>query len=194
MLQQECPHQGLGIPLVQVLVFHRLERDVERSVDRVLKEVGIMANTTQNPKGNQENRSNPTMEKAKDVASQAYDKAKDVAGQAYDKAKDTASSVGGMVSNAASQVGKTAENLTSSAASGLRNLGDTIRENAPHEGMLGNASQAVANSLRDSGRYLEEAGLSGIGEDLTEMIRRNPVPAVLVGVGIGFLLGRVLRS
>jgi len=164
-----------------------------------------MANTTTNPKGKEESRTNPTMDKAKDVAGQAYDKAKDVAGQAYDKAKDVAgqaydkakdaaSSVGDMVSNAASSVGKTAENLTSSAGASLRNLGDTMRENTPHEGMLGTASQAVANTLRDSGKYLEEAGLSGIGEDLTQLIRRNPVPAVLVGIGIGFLMGRVLRS
>jgi len=153
-----------------------------------------MANTTTNPKGKEENRTNPTMDQARDVASQAYDKAKDVAGQAYDKAKDAASSVGGMVSNAASSVGKTAENLTSSAGAGIKHFGETLGEKAPHEGVLGSASQAVAHSLRDSGKYLEEAGLSGIGEDLTQLIRRNPVPAILVGIGIGFLMGRLLRS
>jgi len=164
-----------------------------------------MANTTQNLKGKEENRANPTIDKAKDVAGQAYDKAKDIASQAYDKAKDVASSagqmvsnaassVGSMVGNAASSVGQSADNLTSSAGSQLKNLGETIRDKAPHEGMLGSASQTVANTLRDSGRYLEEAGLSGIGEDLTQLIRRNPMPAVLVGVGIGFILGRMLRS
>ena len=29
---------------------------------------------------------------------------------------------------------------------------------------------------------------------MTEMIKRNPIPAVLIGVGLGFLLGRSLRS
>jgi hypothetical protein len=29
---------------------------------------------------------------------------------------------------------------------------------------------------------------------VTQMIRRNPIPAVLIGVGLGFLLGRTLRS
>jgi len=29
---------------------------------------------------------------------------------------------------------------------------------------------------------------------MTEMIRRNPIPAVLLGVGLGFLIGRSLRS
>jgi hypothetical protein len=31
-------------------------------------------------------------------------------------------------------------------------------------------------------------------DDLTDVIRRNPVPAVLIGLGLGFLLGRMLRS
>jgi hypothetical protein len=99
-----------------------------------------------------------------------------------------------MVSGAASAVGKKADNLTSSAGAGLKNLGETLGQKAPHEGVLGDASQAVANTIKESGRYLEEAGLSGIADDVTALIKRNPVPAVLVGLGIGFLLGRALRS
>jgi len=155
-----------------------------------------MANTTTSSnKGKEENRTNaPTMEKAKDVAAQAVDKTKDVASQVADRAKEAASSVGTMVSDAASNVGKKADELTSSAGSSLKGFGDTISRNAPHEGMLGDASQTVANTIKQSGRYLEEAGLSGIADDLTELIKRNPVPAVLVGLGVGFLLGRAFRS
>ena len=29
-----------------------------------------------------------------------------------------------------------------------------------------------------------------MAEDLTDLIRRNPIPALLVGVGLGFLLAR----
>jgi len=153
-----------------------------------------MPNTTTSPKGKEENRTSATMDKAKDVASQAMDKAKDVASEAVDKSKEVASSVGDLVSSAASNVGKTADNLTSSAGSSIKNLGESLSQKAPHEGMLGNASQTVANTIKESGRYLEEAGLSGISEDVTQLIRRNPVPAVLVGLGIGFLIGRALRS
>jgi len=142
-----------------------------------------MANPTTSAKGREENRTNPTLEKAKDVASQAMD-----------KAREGAATVGHMASQAASAVGKTADNLASSAGTGIKNLGETLRENAPREGMLGNASQTVANTIKDSGRYLEEAGLSGVAEDLTEMIRRNPVPAILIGIGVGFLIGRAMRS
>jgi len=150
-----------------------------------------MANPTTSPKNKDDN---PTFEKAKEAGSQAFNKAKDMGSQAIDKAKEAASSVGGMVSQAASNVGKTAENLTTSAGSSLKNLGDTISQHTPREGMLGNASQTVANSLRDSGQYLEQAGLSGVAEDVTQLIRRNPVPAIMIGIGVGFLIGRAMRS
>jgi len=153
-----------------------------------------MANTTTSPKGKDENRTNAPMEKAKDMASHLMDKTKDVASQVVDKTKEAASSVGEMVSNAASNVGKSAENLTSNAGTGLRHLGETLAQKAPHEGMLGDASQAVAKTIKEGGRYIEEAGLSGMADDLTGLIKRNPVPAVLIGLGVGFLIGRALRS
>jgi hypothetical protein len=33
-----------------------------------------------------------------------------------------------------------------------------------------------------------------MADDVTELIRRNPIPAMLIGVGIGFLLAKVMRS
>jgi len=134
------------------------------------------------------------MDKAKDVAGQAMDKAKDVAGQAMDKAKDAASSVSDMVGHAASTAGKKADDFTSSAGHSIRQFGDTIREHAPKEGVLGQASGAVANTTKQVGRYLEEEGLSGMMEDVTSLVKRNPIPAILVGIGLGVLIGRVMRS
>jgi hypothetical protein len=60
--------------------------------------------------------------------------------------------------------------------------------------MLGRASEAVASTLESGGSYLEDKHLSGMADDVTQMIRRNPIPAVLIGVGLGFLIGRTLRS
>jgi hypothetical protein len=31
-------------------------------------------------------------------------------------------------------------------------------------------------------------------EDVTGLIRRNPIPALLLGLGVGFLIGRALSS
>lgn len=154
-----------------------------------------MANMTSSSKGNEARTgASQAMDKAKDVAGQAVDKAKDVAGQAMDKAKDAASSVSEMVSHAASTAGKKADDFTSSAGHSIRQFGDTIREHAPKEGMLGQASSTVADTTKQVGRYLEEEGLSGMMEDMTSLIKRNPIPAILVGVGLGVLIGRLMRS
>ena len=123
-------------------------------------------------------------------ASNVADKAKDAAADIGSKAKDVANTVVQKVGDAASFVGKQAEGAASAVGSGFKSLGGTIRENAPHSGMIGTATGAVADSLETSGRYLQEHGLSGIGDDVTNLIRRNPIPAILIGIGVGFILAR----
>ena len=155
-----------------------------------------MANPTTSSKGNETRGTTGnqgTFDKARDTAGHAMDKAKDVAAQAVDKARDAASSVGEMVGDAAKNVGRKADDLTSSAGAGIKNFGDTIREHAP-QGMLGDAAKTVGNTTKQVGRYLEEEGLSGMFDDVTGLIKRNPIPAILVGVGLGVLIGRVMKS
>jgi hypothetical protein len=84
--------------------------------------------------------------------------------------------------------------MTASAGADIKKWGDTIGSSAPHEGVLGQASQAMADTLREGGKYLEEAKLSGVADDFVNMIRRNPVPAILLGVGVGFILARAMRD
>lgn len=111
-----------------------------------------------------------------------------------DRAKDLASSATQSASDLASAAGQRARDAASSVASGMQSAAHSLRENLPHEGMMGRASSAVADSLESGGRYLQEEGLSGMMDDLSNVIRRNPIPAVLVGIGLGFLLGRTIRS
>jgi ElaB/YqjD/DUF883 family membrane-anchored ribosome-binding protein len=164
-----------------------------------------MATTTGNLRGKEEHASKEPLEKAKEVGAQAAHKAKEVGAQAADKAKEvgtqladkakeTVSSVGEMASQAASTVGKKADEMTASAGADIKKWGDSMASKAPHEGVLGQASQAMAETLQEGGKYLEEAKLSGMADDLVKMIRRNPVPAVLLGVGVGFILGRAMRD
>jgi len=153
-----------------------------------------MANTTSSKGNEARNVAGQAVDKAKEVAGQATDKAKDFASQAVDKARDAASHVGEMASNVASTVGRKADDYTSAAGSGIKNFGDTIREHGPQEGMLGQATKTVASTTKEVGRYLEEEGISGMMEDMTTMIKRNPIPAILVGVGLGVLIGRLLKS
>lgn len=108
-----------------------------------------------------------------------------------DRAKDVAAAMSQSAEGAANFIGKKADNTTAAVGDGLKSLGNTIREKTPKSGVLGEASAAVASTLENSGRYIQEEGVKGMADDVTNLIRRNPIPAVLLGVGIGFLLARV---
>jgi hypothetical protein len=129
---------------------------------------------------------------AADALSTATEKSKEAAASATDKVKHAAMSAAQIAGELASGAGQKAEGAVSSLAGGMASLAGTIREKAPHEGLLGKASSSVAGTLESGGRYLQQEGLSGMADDATNLIRRNPIPAVLIGVGIGFLIARSL--
>lgn len=125
---------------------------------------------------------------------QAADKAKEAAASVGEMASQAASAVGAMASQTACDVGRTADNLTASAGHSIQELGNRIGRQAPQAGVLGNATQAFAKTVRDSGEYIEEARLSGITEDVANLVRRNPIPAILIAIGLGWFAGRKLRG
>jgi len=94
---------------------------------------------------------------------------------------------------AASAATKASQSM-SAVGEKIGSLADTIREKAPHEGAIGTAATTVANKLGAAGSYLQEKNVDHVVGDLTGMIRRYPIPALLVGLGIGYLLaGRARR-
>jgi len=131
---------------------------------------------------------------AQNAVSEYTDRAKDAAANVTDKAREVASSVMERAKDTASNLGKKAEGGLESVGSGLTSAAGTIRENLPEEGMLHNVGTRVAEGLESGGRYIREEGFSGMADDLTDLIRRNPIPALLVGVGVGFLLARATTS
>ena len=133
-------------------------------------------------------------DKAKDAAHNVADKAKDAAHTVADSARDVASQAGHGISNAASTVGKKAEQWTANAGHGVESFADTVREKGPSSGVLGDANKAVADGLEKAGEYLSDKNLSGMMGDVTNLIKRNPIPALLIGLGIGYILGKSLRS
>ena len=140
-------------------------------------------------------------DKASQAASTLGDKASQVASTLGDRASQAVSAIGDMASDAgcaashaACDVGHKADDLTASAGAGIKGFGDRLSHNAPHTGMMGTASQAVARSVHDGGQYIEDAKLSGMVEDVTQLIRRNPIPAVCVAIGLGWLAASKMRS
>lgn len=133
-------------------------------------------------------------DKAKDAASSVAEKARDTAHNVADAARDAASHAGQAISSAAGNVGKTAENWTSTAGHKVESLADTVRQQGPNSGVLGRASEGLADGLESVGGYMSDKNLSGMMGDVTDLIKRNPIPALLVGLGVGYLLGKSLRS
>jgi hypothetical protein len=129
-------------------------------------------------------------EKAQELAAAAGQKASAVAEKAKETAKDAANKAGEMAKN----VGHKAEDAVSSVGGQMKTLAGTIREKAPHEGIVGSTASAVASTLDSSGAYLQEHNLSGMAEDMTDLIRRYPIQSLLVGIGVGFLLAKATRS
>jgi uncharacterized protein YjbJ (UPF0337 family) len=102
--------------------------------------------------------------------------------EASKAAEGTFSSVAGKASEPMSAVGEK-----------MGSLAGVIREKAPHEGAVGTAATTVANKLDAAGSYLQERNLDNLMSDLSNTIRRYPVPALLIGLGIGYLLARGTR-
>ena len=137
---------------------------------------------------------NETKSKVQDAASQAADKAKETASTMADKAKDMAASVAHTAGEAATTVGHKADDAVGAVGTGIKNLGGTVREKAPHEGMLGTASSGVAGALESSGRFIEREKLSGMAGDVTNFLKENPFLGICIGVGLGFALAQLISS
>jgi hypothetical protein len=175
-----------------------------------------MANSTFNPSIKDLRKEGDHMEKAKEAGAQALDKAKEAGTQAmtsakemgaeavdkvkeagaaaYDKAKGAAESVGEMATQAACAVGHKADDLTGAAGHEIKAFGDTLAKKSPHEGMAGHASQAVADTIKSAGRYLEDGKLSGMAQDVEQVIKNHPIPALLICFGIGVCIGRAMKN
>jgi len=148
-----------------------------------------MSTTTTKKDQAQEN-----LERAKEAAGGATEKVREAASHVGQAASNVASAAGQAAGNVATTIGHKAEDVTASAGRTMQNLGEKVRERGPESGFLGTATEKVAGGLESAGQYLEDKNLSGMAEDITGLIRRNPIPALLIGIGLGFLLARTMRS
>jgi len=133
----------------------------------------------------------PTQQ-AKDKVQDLTDRARTTAANVADKARDTASNVADKARDTASQLSGRAEDALSTVGEKMTSLADQLREHAPREGTLGNAASTVADSLRTSGRYLQEHDFQDMGQDMTRLVRNYPVQSLLFAFGIGALMGMTI--
>lgn len=152
------------------------------------------------------NPSNPTKSKSDfpgQIGSMA-DRAKDGAAHLADRAKEGAASLADRAKEGAATLADRTKEGASYAADQVRGAASSAMHSAEDAACyVGNkaedATHAVGGSLRQvglesAGRYLEEEGLQGIAEDVTTLIRRNPVSSLFIAMGVGFLLAKAMSS
>jgi uncharacterized protein YjbJ (UPF0337 family) len=85
--------------------------------------------------------------------------------------------------SASGQQGEATATTAEGYASGLSARASEVGARA--QDVATSAATSVASTMSGAGTYLQD--LPG---ELTEIIRRHPLPSMLVGIGVGFLLGR----
>ena len=98
----------------------------------------------------------------------------------------------GMLSSAASTVKEKAKDLASGASDMAGNLRDTARDWASS---AADKAQHAWESTRSGASHLASNvadTTSNAMDSLADVIRRNPVPSLLIALGVGFMLGSSL--
>lgn len=133
------------------------------------------------------------MHKAEEAGTYLADKANQAGEYVSDQANKMASSAMDTAQSAGKYMGQRASDARHSVGSSIKSMGESIKSAAP-EGMMHDAAYSLGDSIASTGQYLDEHGFSAMTEDLTNVIKRNPLPSVFIAAGIGFLLARACTS
>jgi vacuolar-type H+-ATPase subunit H len=161
--------------------------------------------TPEGASGGDESRSG-RMETAKteasNVASTAAEGARDVASETSAQAKAVASDakqqLDRLISQSRDEVRQQAEQRSTQAAGQLRTLSEqfsALVEGRPQEAgpLVGYASD-VQRQLRSWASRVEQGGPQGVIDDVTQFARRRPGVFLAGAVGMGFVVGRLVRA
>jgi len=94
----------------------------------------------------------------------------------------------------ATGLARIAEDATAALGKHLQTLGRSLGESKGSTGLGSVASFTAAKSLEKTGKYLETEGFHGVVGDVGSQVKKNPLPFVLAGIGLGFLAARLLPS
>jgi len=107
------------------------------------------------------------------------------------KAEQLASTVKEKATELGCQVSERANAAVTSVGETMSSMAHSLRDHLPSS--VPTYADRAADTLDRAGQYLQQQDLGDFVDDLSGMIRRNPIPSVLTGVALGFLLARSSR-
>jgi ElaB/YqjD/DUF883 family membrane-anchored ribosome-binding protein len=81
--------------------------------------------------------------------------------------------------------------MTGRLGESMRRTATRVRESSPHE-KVREVANKLADTMENTGVYLEEKGFQSIVDDAVRLIKRHPTQTLMIGLAIGFFL--TLRS
>lgn len=133
------------------------------------------------------------LDRTADKAHETIDAARDKAANLADQAQQAGAQVADKAQHFGTQVAGKADAATTTVGEKLTDVAQTIRDKAPNSGPVADAADTTADTLQRAGTYLREQDLADIRSDVEGLIRRHPIEALLVGLGVGYLLARSMR-
>ncbi|HET9329226.1 MAG TPA: hypothetical protein VFO23_01750 [Steroidobacteraceae bacterium] len=79
------------------------------------------------------------------------------------------------------------ERLRGSAASGLTSAADAVHAGGER---VASAAHRAGDALASGAEYVRDNDVRDMVDDLAEVVRNNPGPALLCAAALGFVLGR----
>ncbi len=126
--------------------------------------------------------------------SQLSDQASEMAKRAKDAVSDTAKTA----KDKAQEFGRTAANKLEenrmSAAGALHNAAGSLHDNAGKLPGGPDMANSAAQKVDAVAGYLQSHDAKKMMADVETIVKKNPLPALLVAGAVGFLIGRALRS
>lgn len=89
-----------------------------------------------------------------------------------------------------SNVSEKADEWTAQTGSRLHEWGEQLKENYGDCAAVGPAAQMIGDKLRMSGEYLEDSKFNGMVDDFAKVVKKHPLPAVAIALGLGWYLAR----
>ena len=87
-----------------------------------------------------------------------------------------------------SEYGSSGSGIGSNLRSRVDDLGATVSNKA------GEAAGAMASGVQSARSYLQDRDFDELTGDITAWVRRNPIQACLIGIGLGYLIARSIGT